>query len=161
MYSYNTFSPNLVSIGRQIEFSSPSPPPLVITTRRDNQNRQNRNIASRYFAASFNRLLYQQLQCGSILREKRSALSLHTQREQERRYKERDRDAFISTCTACFSVTPRSNPVQKSITATRRTKFGKKSPLFFLSTPFIPNKLAFERDQWKVFLNVTFNSRLL
>lgn len=30
MYSYNTFSPNLVSIGRQIEFSSP-PPPLLLS----------------------------------------------------------------------------------------------------------------------------------
>lgn len=75
MYSCDTFSPNLVPIGsRQIEFLSNSF--LLVRSQLDATIRIVRieiANASRYFAASFNRLLYQQLQCGSISREKRSA----------------------------------------------------------------------------------------
>lgn len=156
MYSCDTFSSNLVPIGsRQIEFLSNSF--LLVRSQLDATIRIVRieiANASRYFAASFNRLLYQQLQCGSISREKRSAdictaIFVHngTKNVDTKGKREIAMHLYLRV-QRVSALHQRSNLFKCRDEKNERLKFGKKkSPLFFLSTPFFPNKLAFEKDQ--------------
>lgn len=155
MYSCNTFSPNLVPIGsRQIEFLSNSF--LLVRSQLDATIRIVRieiANASRYFAASFNRLLYQQLQCGSISREKRSAdictaIFVHngTKNVDTKGKREIAMHLYLRV-QRVSALHQRSNLFKCRDEKYERLRFGKKKNPLYSSSPFFPNKLAFEKDQ--------------